>query len=687
MPSRKEINLDPLRNQGGPGGIVKTRIQEESFQRLIGEVEDYAIILLDKDGTITTWNKGAQKVKGYTPAEIIGRNHKIFSSKEDRESQLPDLLLATAREKGKALHEGWRIKKDGTRFWGSVTITALHDNSGEVMGYLKMTRDLTERKIAEDSYSNYVEELKMKNEELKQSEERYHKMVSEVGDYVIILLDKNGKILDWNKGAEKIKGYKAEEIVGKNFRMFYTREDKDANLPEQLLRKAVENGSVTHEGWRIRKNGTRFWGNVAITALHEDNGEIFGFSKVTRDLTDKKIAEDRLNNFAEELKFKNQALQQSEERYHKMIAEVQDYAIILLDEEGIIQNWNAGAEFIKGYKHNEIVGRSFETFYMESDRKAGFPKKLLNEAAQKGKVVHEGWRVRKDGTKFWGNVVITALHNEKNEIIGFSKVTRDLTAKKQADDLLQSSAIELDRKNKSLERLNEEVTSFAYVASHDLKEPLRKIRTFTSRILDTNDPEKIKAFAKKIESSATRMQKLMEDLLSYSQLSGESPVFTSVDLNELITTVLNDLEISILEKKVTFEIGDLPTVNGVDFQLYQLFFNLISNAIKFSRPDVSPKVTIKSNAVHGKDIPLGLVNDLKEYNLVTIIDNGIGFESEDAKKIFEVFQRLHPRTEFTGTGIGLAIVKRVMENLGGIIIAKGEPSVGATFDLYFPITH
>ncbi|MGC3943132.1 MAG: PAS domain S-box protein [Chryseolinea sp.] len=680
-----ENDLAPLSDKNERDFIFRSRLQEERFQQLIAEVEDYAIILLEKDGTIASWNKGAEKIKGYQADEVIGRNFTMFYTREDREQGMPARLLKQASDNNRISYEGWRVRKDGTRFWGSVTITALHDASGEVNGYLKLTRDLTERKIAEDNHSNYVEDLRLKNEALRQSEERYHKMVSEVTDYVIIMLDREGTILDWNKGAETIKGYKASEIVGKSFRLFYSKEDKEAHLPDRLLQEAADRGSVTHEGWRIKKDGSRFWGSVVITALHDDHGGIIGFSKVTRDLTDRKLAEDKLANYADELKFKNDELRRSEERYHRMIAEVQDYAIILLDEQGIIQNWNAGAEKIKGYRAPEIVGKSFELFYTQDDRISKLPQRLLQEAMNNGRAMHEGWRVRKDGSRFWGNTVITALHSDKGNIIGFSKVTRDLTLKKEADDRLRQNAIDLEDKNKSLQRLNEEISSFAYVASHDLKEPLRKIQTFANRILDGDNVNETQHFVEKILTSATRMRQLMDDLLSYSRLSKSESLSKEIDLNVLVKLVLSDLELKIAEKQAVINVSTLPVIKGIEFQLHQLFTNLLTNALKFSRPGVRPEITVSFTRVKGKDIPLGLVNGLNSYYKITVSDNGIGFNQADAARIFEVFQRLHQSKEVSGTGIGLAIVKRIMENHGGAVHATASPGEGASFDLYFHV--
>ena len=658
-----------------------------TFEKAFDEVEDYAITLLDPVGVVLTWNRGAEKMKRYTASEIIGRNYRMFYTPEDKRDELAENHLEHARRAGRTNYEGWRVRADGTRFWGSVTLTALHAEDGKVNGFLILTRDLTDKKIAEDHYSNFVEELKLKNEELRKSEERYHKMIAEVIDYAIILLDHEGKVLDWNKGAEALKGYSAKEIIGKSFRLFYPKDEKEAGVPDHLLAEAVGKGSVTHEGWRLRKDGTRFWGNVTLTALHDANGNIIGFSKVTRDLTQRKIAEDKVSIILDELRQANEQLKQSEERYHRMIAEVEDYAIILLDTDGNIVNWNNGAELIKGYKPSEILGKNFRIFYSKEDRARKLPEELLQRAATEGKATHEGWRVRKDGTRFWGSIVITALHNTNGDIMGFSKVTRDLTERKKAEDQLKTNAAQLDLKNKSLERLNEELSSFARVASHDMKEPLRKIQTFASRMEDAHfDPQKSSEFVSKIKSTAASMQNLIEDLLAYSQVSSDlnTQTFEKADLNKILKNVVADLEVSIQEKGALVESDRLPSVRCISYQMRQMFLNLISNAIKFSRRDERPQITIRAEAIKGPDIPGQVLTGGNKYHHITVSDNGIGFPQQHSDKIFEAFQRLHPRSVFAGTGIGLAIVKKVVENHNGIVSAEGTPGVGATFHIYLP---
>jgi PAS domain S-box-containing protein len=668
--------------------LAETNLTDENTQGgelVFSEVEEYAIMMMDVDGNIRSWNRGAEKIKGYTAKEIIGKNYRIFYTAEDKENHLSEKLLNDAREKGRASFEGWRVKKNGERFWGSMALTALHDKDGAVKGFLKVTRDLTEKKMAEDSYSNFVEELKLKNEELQLSEDRYHKMISEVVDYAIILLDRNGKILDWNKGAERLKGYSAKEIVGKNFRLFYPKQDKDNKLPESLLAQAEKNGSVIHEGWRLRKDGTRFWGNVTITALHDTQRNIIGFSKVTRDLTERKIAEDKASNLLEELRQANEHLKGSEERYQRMISEVQDYAIILLDPSGNVQNWNNGARLIKGYSAKEIIGKSFKTFYSNEDQLSGLPDQLLKEALRTGRVAHEGWRVRKDGTRFWGSVVITALHNLQGDLIGFSKVTRDLTERKFAEDALKTSAAQLDLKNKTLARLNDELASFTNIASHDLREPLRKIQMFAGRMKEVvSDPVKVQEYLEKVASTTARMQELIEDLLSYSEASEEGNKLEEVNLNNVITAVLTDLEVLINEKHAEIETGKLPVIKGVRHQLHQLFLNLISNAVKFTRPGVTPIVMIQSKLIKGPDIPGQIANGTNQYFNITVKDNGIGFDSQHANRIFEPFFRLHSKADYRGSGLGLAIVAKIVKNHNGIVNAESEPGVGSTFNIYLP---
>ena len=494
----------------------------------------------------------------------------------------------------------------------------------------------------------------------------YKRMIEEIQDYAIIMLDDQGYIQKWNKGAQKIKLYSEEEILGKHFSLFYLPEDQQSNLPQQLLDKAKNEGRTVHEGWRVRKDGTRFWGNVTITTIRDEDSQIIGFCKVTRDLTDKKIYEDKLRL--------------SEERYHNMIAEVQDYAIIMLSSEGVIENWNAGAENIKGYSSDEIVGKKFEIFYTKEDRERGLPYQLLNIAKENGRSTHEGWRVRKDGTKFWGSITITALHNKEGTIIGYSKVTRDLTERKQNEDRLARYTAELEIQNSELEQ-------FAYVASHDLQEPIRKIQIFSELIKQhADDKEFIDKYIDKLSLSAKRMKDLVRSLLNYGRLVKDSRSENTIDLNTLLAEVKQDLELLIQEKGAVLISDTLPTIRGNATQLGQLFFNLVSNSLKFCKESPCIKIrSVLSEKEQINDSPKTLVHE--KYYRIDIEDNGIGFEDQYKKQIFALFQRLHGRQDYEGTGIGLALCKKVAENHDGFITAAGNPGQGATFSVYLPVSN
>lgn len=374
----------------------------------------------------------------------------------------------------------------------------------------------------------------------------------------------------------------------------------------------------------------------------------------------------------------------NEEIYQRMIVEIEDYAIFMIDLKGVIVNWNKGAEKIKGYSSHEIIGQDFRVFYTEEDKALGLPDKLLTEAREKNRAQHEGWRIRKDGTRFWCNVVISAIHGESGEVIGYTKITRDLTERKEAEEDLRKQAQQVEAKNKELDAMNQELASFAYVSSHDLQEPLRKIQTFVTRIVETEErtlSPKAKDYFARMQNAAVRMQKLIEDLLTYSRTNTAEKKFENVDLNATFKEVMSDLKEMIDRKQANIKIASLPNLPLIRFQFSQLITNIIGNALKFSRTDVKPEINVTCKIVEGASIPGG---KHLPYFHIAIADNGIGFEPEHKHKIFEVFHRLHGRSEYEGTGIGLAICKKIVDNHGGIINAESTPSNGATFNIYLP---
>jgi diguanylate cyclase (GGDEF)-like protein/PAS domain S-box-containing protein len=275
--------MDGDRREGVPVAVHAQRSRPEPpvdadlVALLVEEAQDYAILTLDSGGHVASWNRGAQRIKGYSGREILGRHFSLFYEQQDQAADLPEWMLAQAREQGRVEHEGWRVRKDGTRFWANVVLTALRDPNGALRGYGKVTRDLTERHLADL--------------ELRASEERLRLMVDGVEDYAILSLSPDGYIASWNSGAERIKGYSAEEIIGAHFSVFYGPEDRSAGLPERLLAQARAERHVEHEGWRLRKDGSRFWANVVLTALYQEDGALRGYGKVTRDLTERYFSE------------------------------------------------------------------------------------------------------------------------------------------------------------------------------------------------------------------------------------------------------------------------------------------------------------------------------------------------------------------------------------------------------------
>jgi PAS domain S-box-containing protein len=270
------------------GPMQKTK--ESAVAMLVEQVRDYAIFVLDPNGRIQSWNEGARRLKGYDDHEIIGKHFSIFYTPADLESEKPQFELRIAADTGRYEDEGWRVRKDGSRFWANVIITALRDNDGTLVGFGKVTRDLTQRKLQEEGLQRLLE-----------SEERFRLLVEQVKDYAIFILDARGNVVSWNQGAKRIKGYSADEIIGKHFSIFHTPEDIERDHPGQELLRAVQEGRFEEEGWRVRKDGTRIWANVVITSIWDKRGNLAGFAKVTRDLTARKMEEEALRQRTRDL--------------------------------------------------------------------------------------------------------------------------------------------------------------------------------------------------------------------------------------------------------------------------------------------------------------------------------------------------------------------------------------------------
>src|SRR5256885_9210431 len=344
-------------------------------------------------------------MKAYTATVYFGQLFSRFYPPEDVQARKPERELQVAGAEGQWAEEGWRVRKDGSRFWASIVITALRSADGELLGFGKVTRDVTERHVMEQA--------------LRETERRFHLIVEGAKEYALLMLDPGGRVVSWNAGAERLKGYRAEEIMGQHPSRFYPPEDVRAGKPERALQQALAEGQGEDEGWRVRKDGSRFWANVIITALRDAEGTPLGFAKLTRDLTERRRAD--------------AVHRQNEERLRLMVDSVKDYAIIMLDREGRVIHWNAGAERTHGYRAEEILGRHFSRFYPPEDVTQGKPEWELDRAAREGQIEDEGWRLRKDGTRFWANVVITAIRDAQQVLVGFAKVTRDATERRRAD--------------------------------------------------------------------------------------------------------------------------------------------------------------------------------------------------------------------------------------------------------------
>jgi PAS domain S-box-containing protein len=615
---------------------AKPALATDQYQRLIEGIEEYAIFMLDRDGVICSWNRGAQIMKGYSAQEIIGKHFSVFYPAEQIAQGFPARELKTAEEVGKYEDEGWRLRKDGSRFWANVVITRILDSGGRLVGFSKISRDLTERR---------EQELR-----LRHSEERFRLLVTCVKDYAIFMLDTQGYVATWNTGAEFIKGYTASEVIGSHFSRFYPAEAIKRGLPEEELQGAMMQGRFEDEGWRVRKDGSRFWANVIITAVRNADGHLIGFSKITRNLNERREHEE--------------ALRQSEERFRLLVDGVTEYAIMMLDESGVVVSWNAGAERIKGYKSHEIVGKHVSHFYPAEAIQANEPWERLQEARRDGRAASEGWRVRKDGTLFWAGVVTTALYDEDGRLYGFAKVTQDLTERRHAEALADTT-----------QRMHE----FIAMLAHELRNPLAPIRNAVALMgrKGLNDPA-LEAMRKTIERQSLQLARLLDELLDVNRIArGDLTINREpVDVPEVIARAVETTRPLIEKRGHTLELK-IPEaamrVTGDSVRLTQALVNLLHNAAKYT-PD-GGRISLTA-LVRGAELD------------IRVLDNGKGIERDMLEKVFELFVQIDPLANDTmgGLGVGLALVRRIIELHGGNVLARSEgPGRGAEFIVRLPL--
>ncbi|WP_395689240.1 PAS domain S-box protein [Caenimonas koreensis] len=481
-------------------------------------------------------------------------------------------------------------------------------------------------------------------------EQRLQLLIEAVVDYAILILTPEGLISSWNSGAEKLKGYTRKDVLGRHISMFYEPDAVARAWPDFELQQAVLAGRFEDEGWRVRKDGSRFWANVVITAVKDDTGALTGFIKITRDLTERRRHEE--------------ALRTSEERFRLLVESVRDYGIFMLDTEGFVQGWNAGAQAIKGYAAEEIVGRHFSNFYTPEDRLARRPERGLAIAREQGRVEDEGWRVRKDGTAFWANVVITAIRNERGELLGFGKVTRDMTERRKLSDLEASSR-----------RMNE----FLAMLAHELRNPLAPIRNAVSIMrLESNVNPVVAKSRDIIDRQLTHITRLVDDLLDVGRLTTgkiklrQAPtamadvVARSVEtMRPVIDAHHHSLKISMPAEPV-FVSGDLT-------RLAQVMQNLLANAARYT-PD-------------GGIIEIR-VELMDQFVATSVIDNGRGIDAGELEAIFELFHQGDNGKSPTdsGLGIGLTLARSLVELHGGTLEASSAGrGQGSSFRFRLPL--
>ena len=614
--------------------------QMEGRYRGLLEAAPDAMVVVNASGEIVLLNVQAERQFGYRRDELIGQKVKNIIPEGFAERLIADDARSAAEALAQQIGTGLELngrRKDGSEFPIEMMLSPLQSSEGILV--TAAIRDITVRKKAETH--------------LAQMEGRYRGLLEAAPDAMVVV-NASGEIVLLNVQAERQFGYRRDELTGQKVKNIIPEGFAERLIADHARSAAEAVAQQIDSGLELngrRKDGSEFPIEMMLSPLQSSEGILV--TAAIRDITERKRVEG--------------ALRLNEERFRLFGSNVKDYAHIMLDTEGLIVGWNQGAERIKGYRAEEIIGQHFSRFYAAEDVRNGVPALELKQAFETGRFEGEGWRVRKDGSRFLANIVITAMRDEKGRLRGFGKITRDITERKHAEEALMKTMAELKRSN-------EELGQFAYVASHDLQEPLRMVASYTQLLAQRykgrldSDADEFIGFA---VDGCNRMQRLIQDLLCYSRAGTNIGKLRKISVETTLQEALTNLQVTIKESGAVVTHDLLPAIVTDDAQLVQLFQNLIGNAIKYHGAEV-PRVHVSATNSAGNEWTF------------SVRDNGLGIEPQYFERIFILFQRLHGQQEFEGTGIGLAMCRKIVDRLGGRIWVESQPKHGSTFFFALP---
>jgi PAS domain S-box-containing protein len=507
-----------------------------------------------------------------------------------------------------------------------------------------------------------VENLGTTDKAVFEEDQRYRLLVGAITDYAIYMLDPSGRVTSWNPGAQRFKGYEPADIIGQHFSKFYTDEDRESGLPKRALEIAAHEGKFEGEGWRVRKDGSRFWAHVVIDPIKSEQGSLIGFAKITRDLTERRATE--------------ASLRRSEEQFRLLVQGVTDYAIYMLDPEGYVTSWNAGAKRIKGYEAAEIIGRHFSTFYTDGDREAGMPEAALETARRTGRFEKEGLRLRKDGSKFRSHVIIDVIRDEAGHVLGFAKITRDITERAKAQEELEQAREALFQSQK-MDAVGQLTGGVAHDFNNLLMAVLGSLELLRNKMPE--DPQKLRLLDNAIQG-AKRGATLTQRMLAFARRQQLDP--QPVDLTDLVSGMTELLQSSLgplITIETHFPIG-IAKALADENQLELAILNLCVNSRDAMPDGGTVSISMQEQYVgpgHATKLPAG------SYICLTISDHGEGMSEETLQRATEPF--FTTKGVGKGTGLGLSMVHGMTQQMGGCLLLTSRQGEGTKAAIWLPV--